>query len=54
MEPSPWEAAQLLKNFQYSMEHKGSLWRSQKPTIDPYPEPDEFILHHAILFLYNP
>jgi hypothetical protein len=36
------------------MEHKGSLPHSQKPTICPYAEPDQFSAGSSISLLQDP
>jgi hypothetical protein len=38
------------KNLAFFMEPEGSLPYSQKPTIGPYPEPDESSSPHRSLF----
>jgi hypothetical protein len=40
-----------LTNCQYFMEPEGSLPCSQDSFTDPYPEPDQLIPHHLMLFL---
>jgi hypothetical protein len=35
------------------MEPEGSLLWSQEPATGPYPEPDQFIPYHFILFLQD-
>jgi hypothetical protein len=39
---------------QHITEPEDSLPRSHEPSTGPYPEPDESIPYHPILFLENP